>query len=54
MKCCNCVHHAKRGKCVYCVLNHYFPRKEIIAFMGCTDYKKETIDLFNWKKGENE
>lgn len=46
--CKTCMYHAKRDKCIYCTLNHYFPRKEIIAFMGCTDYKKETIDLFNW------
>ena len=52
MKCQDCIHHARRDKYIYCTLNHYFPRKEIIAFQGCSDYKKETIDLFNWRKEE--
>lgn len=48
--CENCLHHARRQKLIYCVLNHYFPRKEIIDFQGCNDYIKETIDLLNWNE----
>ena len=49
-KCDECMYHSRKGKCIYCTLNHYFPRKEMIAFHGCSDYKCENIDLLNWNK----
>lgn len=51
--CDSCMHHCKRDGILFCALNHYFPRKQIIAFQGCVDYKKESIDLFNWRKEED-
>ena len=48
--CKDCMYHAKRGNCLYCVLNHYFPRSKIIAFQGCTDFVEEKINLFNYKE----
>ena len=52
MMCKDCMHHAKRGNCIWCTLNHYFPRKEHIAFAGCVDFKEEKIDLLNWREEE--
>ena len=52
--CNDCMHHCKRDGCLYCTLNHYFPRKTIIAFMGCVDFQEEKIDLLNWRKEEED
>ena len=53
IKCKDCMYHARRDGCIYCVLNHYFPRWEMIAFHGCSDYVEEKLDLFNMEEGEN-
>ena len=48
--CKDCMYHCKREDILYCSLNHYFPRKEVIAFMGCVDFSEEKINLLNWRE----
>ena len=54
-QCKDCIHRAKKGGCLYCLKEHYFPRPDMIRAWGCRSYKQEEhIDLLQIGKEDSD